>query len=271
MQFDTPINAGFSKTPPGELFVCWFFVFSKPFQTPTVSSMIKLPNFSDLFLIFASCFLFRFLFFCVPTLSSLVSLVVSFSFMFVELASMTVVSSCCCWVLWRTCWYLWRHFLQPTFHQGCDGSVGHSPAVDYLFTSLPQGGSDEFQCNDCRQAKDVIKQLKKRITNKNAAIQILALTVSVNFKCEETVNQGLAARNLLGCVFAVSGCMHVVHCLGFSCNVECWECTLSTTLRMGCFGCRFLKLLWKIVVIVFISKLQRKMCCMRWWKLWRKK
>jgi len=93
-------------------------------------------------------------------------------------------------------------------HQGCDGSVGHSPAVDYLFTSLPQGGSDEFPCNDCRQAKDVIKQLKKRITNKNAAIQILALTVSVNFKCEETVNQGLAARNLLGCVFAVSGCMH---------------------------------------------------------------
>jgi hypothetical protein len=75
--------------------------------------------------------------------------------------------------------------------------------------------------NDPGQAKDVIKQLKKRITNKNAAIQILALTVSVNFKCEETVNQGLAARNLLGCVFAVSGCMHVVHCLGFSCNVEC--------------------------------------------------
>jgi hypothetical protein len=74
----------------------------------------------------------------------LVSLVVSFSFMFVELASMMVESSCCCWVLWRTCWYLWRYFLWPTFHQGCDGSVGHSPAVDYLFTSLPQGGSDEF-------------------------------------------------------------------------------------------------------------------------------
>lgn len=212
MQFDTPINAGFSKTPPRELFVCWFFVFSKPFQTPTVSSMIKLPNFSDLFLIFASCFLFRFLFFCVPTLSSLVSLVVSFSFMFVELASMMVESSCCCWVLWRTCWYLWRHFLQPTFHQGCDGSVGHSPAVDYLFTSLPQGGSDEFQCNDCRQAKDVIKQLKKRITNKKATIQILALTVSDDwaFQCKTVAFWGesgdyMLSLKLLHWLFVVCG------------------------------------------------------------------
>jgi hypothetical protein len=84
-------------------------------------------------------------------------------------------------------------------HQGCDGSVGHSPAVDYLFTSLPQGGSDEFPCNDCRQAKDVIKQLKKRITNKNAAIQILALTVFETLvkNCGDSVHQQIAEKDVL--------------------------------------------------------------------------
>jgi hypothetical protein len=53
--------------------------------------------------------------------------------------------------------------------------------------------------NDPRQAKDVIKQLKKRITNKNATIQILALTVfeTIMKNCGESVHQQVAEKDVL--------------------------------------------------------------------------
>ncbi|CAM6066763.1 unnamed protein product [Sphagnum tenellum] len=53
--------------------------------------------------------------------------------------------------------------------------------------------------NDPGQAKDVIKQLKKRITNKNAAIQILALTVFETLvkNCGDSVHQQIAEKDVL--------------------------------------------------------------------------
>ncbi|KAH9549356.1 hypothetical protein CY35_10G014500 [Sphagnum magellanicum] len=53
--------------------------------------------------------------------------------------------------------------------------------------------------NDPGQAKDVIKQLKKRITNKNATIQILALTVfeTIMKNCGESVHQQVAEKDVL--------------------------------------------------------------------------